>query len=125
MADDITDAERAANLAKVFMAERPDFRRSFIKSRIWAYQMMPRGDLRERALEAYGMVLTFIGYPDEAVGIEAAFLTDITANRAAVEDRERIAKLDRRTENLEAEYPKVLERLGRLEDSWVQPSDTP
>ena len=115
MTYNLTNAEKAANLAKRFMQETPEFRRAFVKSRLWTYQLMPLSDTRGRVLDSYEMAYAFPR--EEVVGMEAAFLADIEAQEAVAGNREQIEKLGRRIENLEAEYADVLKRLSLLEDS--------
>lgn len=117
--------EAAGNLAKRFMRESPEFRRTFIETRLWSYQLMRSdGIARLRCLDAYGAAREIIDPDHEEPRVKAAFLAEIEAHEAAERDREQIAKLDRRIENLEKGYADVLKRLDRLEDSWVRP-DSP
>ena len=107
----VDDAEAATNLVKSFLAEGPDFRRTFIKARIWSYQMDSSAS-RQRVLSAYGEALTVVGYArEEQAALQAAFRADIEAQRELEAGRERLEELARRVENVEALLGQIFERL--------------
>jgi len=105
---ELTPQQAAQNIV-AFLEEqhRAETRKIFILSRIAHYTLI--GGHRN-IRQGYGFALD----SNSQIDLQHAIEADIEQTKA-------IDSLPRRVENLEALLGQILERLDRLEDSWVKP----
>ena len=105
MAERVTPEEAAKNLARFLSGQSTADQRAIILSRLWQYMLTTEHrDLRS----AYGLALDSTSDDNLRVAL-----------RMDIERVDALYGLERRVENLEALLGEIINRLDRLEDSWV------